>query len=52
MTEGKEVASNINDDLDSIITKVIPAFIEKYTKKNEIIDECDEKHDNLKAKLI
>ena len=31
---------------------VIPSLIDKYTKKNAMIDKCDEEHDNLKAKLI
>ena len=46
------MAGKINDDLDQIVKTVIPNIIEKYTNKNEMIDKCDEEHDNLKAKLI
>ena len=46
------MASKINDDLDQIVKTVIPNIIEKYTVKNDLIDKCDEEHDNLKAKLI
>ena len=37
--------------MDAIVVVNIPAIVEKYTGKNKIMDECDEHHDRLKAKL-
>jgi len=37
--------------LDAIVAVNIPTIVGKYTEKNKIMDECDERHDRLKAKL-
>lgn len=37
--------------MDAIVAVNIPTIVEKYTEKNKIMDECDEHHDRLKAKL-
>ena len=37
--------------MDAIVTENIPAIVEKYTEKGKILDDCEERHKRLTAKL-
>lgn len=49
INSGKTFASNINERLDSLLEPTIGVIKEKYTDKNQVIDECDELFDKANA---
>jgi len=49
INQGKTFAGDINERLDNILDPTIPSLKEKYTDKNQAIDECDELFDKANA---
>ena len=45
----KTFATDINERLDQILDPIIPGIKDKYTDKNQAIDECDELFDKANA---
>jgi len=45
----KEFSAEIDEVLDGILDPAIPEIKEKYTDKNQSIDECDELFDKANA---
>lgn len=51
VTAGKEHAIEIEAKLDAVIDPKIPNAVEKFTEKNNLIDDCDELFDANEAKV-
>jgi hypothetical protein len=49
INQGKTFAVDINERLDQILDPTIPSIKDKYTDKNQAIDECDELFDKANA---
>ena len=49
--ESKELANEINEQLDLIANKIIPDLNNKYNEKNIAIDECDEIFDKENVQI-
>lgn len=49
INSGKTFGADINDRLDHILDPIIPGIKDKYTDKNQAIDECDELFDKANA---
>jgi len=51
VSDGKALATEIDERLEAIMKHKIPELAAKYTTKNEVIDECDELFDANEAKV-
>lgn len=51
INSGKVFAADINERLDGLLDPTIPDIRDKYTDKNQAIDECDELFDKANAHI-